>query len=78
MNVAAITGALRSRASDQDTVGQRVTLWDNAWEQFTPLLDYDVQIRIVLCSTNAIESQNGRFRRAVTVRGHFPTEQAGP
>jgi transposase-like protein len=52
------------------------TLWDNAWEQFTPFLDYDVEIRTVLCSTNAIESLNARFRRAVTVRGHFPTEQA--
>jgi transposase-like protein len=30
------------------------TLWDNAWEQFTPFLDYDVEIRTVLCSTNAI------------------------
>ena len=52
------------------------TLWDNAWEQFTPFLDYDVEIRTVLCSMNAIESLNARFRRAVTLRGHFPTEQA--
>ena len=48
----------------------------NAWEQFTPFLDYDVEIRTVLCSTNAIESFNARYRRAVTVRGRFPTEQA--
>ena len=27
-------------------------------------------------STNAIESLHARYRRAVTVRGHFPTEQA--
>ena len=51
-------------------------LWRNAWEQFVPFLDYDVEIRTVLCSTNAIESLNARYRRAVTVRGHFPTEQA--
>jgi putative transposase len=30
----------------------------------------------VLCSTNAIESLNARYRRAVKARGHFPTEQA--
>ena len=30
----------------------------------------------MLCSTNAIESLNARFRRAVRARGHFPTEQA--
>ena len=37
---------------------------------------YDVEIRRVLFSTNAIESLHARYRRAVTVRGHFPTEQA--
>ena len=30
----------------------------------------------MLCSTNAIESLNARYRRAVKARGHFPTEQA--
>src|SRR4051794_10193081 len=51
-------------------------LWRNAWEQFVPFLDYDPEIRTVLCSTNAIESLHSRYRRAVSVRGHFPTEQA--
>jgi putative transposase len=37
---------------------------------------YDVEIRKVLCSTNAIESLNARYRRAVRARGHFPSEQA--
>ena len=53
-----------------------IGLWRNAWEEFTPFLAYDVEIRRVLCSTNAIESLNARFRRAVRARGHFPTEQA--
>jgi transposase-like protein len=30
----------------------------------------------VICSTNAIESVNARYRRAIRARGHFPTEQA--
>src|SRR3954451_1483084 len=51
-------------------------LWRASWETFTPFLAYDVEIRRVLCSTNAIESLNARYRRAVTVKGHFPTEQA--
>ena len=34
------------------------------------------EIRRVICSTNAIESLNARYRRAVKARGHFPTEQA--
>jgi transposase-like protein len=53
-----------------------VRLWDNAWTEFIPFLDYDIEIRQVLCSTNAIESLNARYRRAVKARGHFPTEQA--
>jgi putative transposase len=53
-----------------------IRLWNNAWEEFIPFLDYDVEIRKVLCSTNAIESLNARYRRAVKARGHFPTEQA--
>ena len=53
-----------------------IRLWENAWEEFIPFLDYDVEIRTVLCSTNAIESLNARYRRAVKARGHFPTEQA--
>ena len=53
-----------------------IRLWRNAWTEFVPFLDYDVEIRRVLCSTNAIESLNSRYRRAVRARGHFPTEQA--
>ncbi len=33
-----------------------IRLWDNAWDEFIPFLDYDVEIRRVICSTNAIES----------------------
>ena len=53
-----------------------VKMWDNAWSEFVPFLDYDVEIKRVICSTNAIESVNARYRRAVRARGHFPTEQA--
>jgi transposase-like protein len=56
--------------------GAIIRLWNNAWEEFIPFLDYDVEIRTVICSTNAIESLNARYRRAVKARGHFPTEQA--
>jgi putative transposase len=53
-----------------------IRLWRNAWNEFIPFLDYDVEIRRVICSTNAIESLNARYRRAVRARGHFPSEQA--
>ena len=53
-----------------------INLWRGAWSEFVPFLDYDVEIRRVICSTNAIECLNARYRRAVRARGHFPTEQA--
>jgi putative transposase len=63
-----------------DKWGQRypavIRLWDNAWAEFIPFLDYDVEIRTVICSTNAIESLNARYRRAIKARGHFPNEQS--
>jgi transposase-like protein len=51
-------------------------LWDSAWSEFVPFLDYSVEIRRVIYSTNAIESLNARMRRATRARGHFPNEQA--
>jgi transposase-like protein len=56
--------------------GAMIRLWRNAWHEFVPFLDYEVEIRAMICSTNAIESLNARYRRAVRARGHFPTDQA--
>src|SRR6516165_8070364 len=53
-----------------------IRLWENAWAEFVPFLQFDREIRTVICTTNAIESINARLRRAVNARGHFPTEQA--
>jgi putative transposase len=52
------------------------TLWNNAWAEFVPFLDYPIEIRRVIYSTNAIESLHARMRRSTRARGHFPTEQA--
>jgi hypothetical protein len=53
-----------------------IKLWSDAWAEFVPFLSFDVEIRKVICSTNAIESVNARIRRAVRARGHFPNEAA--
>jgi transposase-like protein len=73
--------AARSAFDDlADKWGQRypavIRLWDNSWAEFIPFLDYDLEIRTVICSTNAIESLNARYRRAIKARGHFPNELA--
>jgi putative transposase len=53
-----------------------VRLWEQAWAEFVPFLAFELEVRRVIFSTNAIESLNARFRRAVRARGHFPSEQA--
>ena len=41
-----------------------------------PFLEFPAELRRVVYTTNAVESLNARFRRAVRHRGHFPNEQA--
>jgi len=53
-----------------------VRLWESSWPEFTPFLQFDAEIRRIVCTTNSIESVNARIRKAVRSRGHFPTEQA--
>ncbi|WDG27604.1 transposase [Streptomyces sp. CA-278952] len=72
--------ALERFAEFADTWGKKypaiVRLWENVWEEFTPFLRFDTDIRRIVCTTNAIESVNARIRRAVKARGHFSNEQA--
>jgi transposase-like protein len=53
-------------------------LWENAWVEFAPFLDYPAEIRQVIYSTNAVESLHARMRRATRARGHFRSGSAGP
>ena len=59
----------------QEVPGDRPPL-ESSWAEFTPLLQFDAEIRRIVCTTNSIESVNARIRKAVRSRGHFPTEQA--
>ena len=53
-----------------------INAWQSSWEEFVPFLAFPPELRKIVYTTNAIESLNARFRRAVRHRGHFPTEQA--
>ncbi len=53
-----------------------IAMWERAWPEFVPFLDYPIEIRKLIYTTNGIESLNARFRQAARRRGHFPTEQA--
>jgi putative transposase len=65
VNASAARPALDELTNTWDTqYGAVIWLWNNAWEEFIPFLDYDLEIRTIICSTNAIESLNARYRRA--------------
>jgi len=50
--------------------------WRDTWEDFEPFLQFPIELRKIVYTTNAIESLNSRFRKAAVRRGHFPTDQA--
>lgn len=62
----------------RETYPAMVGMWERSWAEFVPVLDFPVEIRKLIYTTNGIESLNARFRQAVRRRGHFPTEQAPP
>jgi putative transposase len=53
-----------------------VAVWERSWTEFVPFLDFPVELRKLVYTTNSIESLNARFRKAARHRSHFPTEQA--
>jgi transposase-like protein len=50
--------------------------WRRNWEQVIPLFAHPPEIRRMLYTTNAIESRHLRLRKALKIRGHFPTDEA--
>ncbi len=60
----------------QDTYPAMIQAWRAIWEDFTTFLEFPIELRKIVYSTNAIESMNARSRKAAVRRGHFPTEQA--
>ena len=60
----------------RDRYPAMVDTWERAWAEFVPFLAFPVELRRIVYTTNAVESLNARFRKAVRHRGHFPSEQA--
>lgn len=53
-------------------------LWSDAWAEFVPFLSFDIEIRKVICSTNAIESVNARIRKARPCPRTLPQRSRSP
>ena len=50
--------------------------WWRNWEQVIPFFAFAPEVRKMIYTTNAIESLNATVRKAVRVRGHFPSDEA--
>ncbi|BAJ30331.1 hypothetical protein KSE_45490 [Kitasatospora setae KM-6054] len=67
---------LNELAAKWPTYGSIPAVRERAWAESVPFLAFSDHIREVVCTTNAIESLNARYRRAATACGHFPNGQA--
>lgn len=53
-----------------------VAVWERAWPEFIPFLDYPPELRKIVYTTNLIESINYQLRKITKTRGHFPNDDA--
>ena len=50
--------------------------WRRHWPAVIPFFAFPLDVRRIIYTTNAIEALNAKLRRAVRMRGHFPTDDA--
>ncbi len=50
--------------------------WKRNWEHVIPFFAFPDFVRKIIYTTNAIEALHSRVRKAVQVRGHFPSDEA--
>ncbi len=50
--------------------------WRRNWDRVIPFFAFPEDVRKIMYTTNAIEALNAKLRRAVKIRGHFPTDEA--
>lgn len=76
------TQELASQALDEfeltwgDKYPAIVRSWRQNWEKITPFLDFPIEVRKVIYTTNIVESLNATLRKSVRNRGHFSTEDS--
>lgn len=64
------------RSTFEEKYPGAVQVWQNAWSDFIPFLDYPAELRLIVYTTNAIESTNFQLRKITKNRGHFTDNDA--
>ena len=49
----------------RDRYPAMIATWERAWDEFVPFLEFPIELRTIVYTTNAIESLNARFRKWV-------------
>jgi putative transposase len=52
------------------------TSWQREWDRMIPFFAFPPAVRRAIYTTRAIESVNGRLRKIIKTRGHFPSDDA--
>lgn len=50
--------------------------WNENWEELTTYFDYDIHIRKLIYTTNAVEGFHRQVRKVTKTKGAFPTDMA--
>lgn len=67
--------ALESFAAD--TWGLKYpAIWRHQWQEVIPFFAYPLEVRRIMCTTNAIESLHMQIRKVIKNPGHFPNDDA--
>jgi putative transposase len=56
--------------------GYAIKSWRNNWEALTAFLDFPLEIRKIIYTTNIIENLNGKIRKYTKNKQSFPTDEA--
>jgi len=76
-NVEAAEAALKDfKLKWNDKYSYAVDSWYNNWDELTAFLDFPVEIRKIIYTTNLIENLNGKIRKYTRNKLSFPTDDA--
>jgi len=56
--------------------GYAIKSWKDNWEELTAFLDFPLEIRKIIYTTNIIENLNGKIRKYTKNKLSYPTDEA--
>lgn len=60
----------------KDKYAYAIKSWENNWEELTAFLDFPLEIRKIIYTTNTVENLNGKIRKYTKNKLSYPTDEA--